>query len=114
MDRVVEERPWGKFERFTLSEISTVKIITVKPRQKLSLQYHKNRSEFWRFLDNPAKVTLGDKVLRVKRDSEIVVPKGVLHRVEALEKEVRFMEIAFGKFDEKDIVRVEDVYGRVK
>jgi mannose-1-phosphate guanylyltransferase/mannose-1-phosphate guanylyltransferase/mannose-6-phosphate isomerase len=113
MNREKEERPWGKFERFTLNEISTVKIITVNPKQKLSIQYHHKREEFWRFLDNPARVTLGDKTIDVKEGDEVVIPKKTIHAVEALSKPVRFLEIAFGKFDEGDIVRLEDRYGRV-
>ncbi|MBS3077772.1 phosphomannose isomerase type II C-terminal cupin domain [Candidatus Pacearchaeota archaeon] len=113
MKRQKEVRPWGQFERFTLNEISTVKIITVKPRQKLSVQYHRKREEFWKFLDNPAKVTIGKKVFRVKQGDEVVIPKNTVHSVEALSKPVRFLEIAFGKFSENDIVRLEDKYGRV-
>jgi mannose-6-phosphate isomerase-like protein (cupin superfamily) len=45
-----EQRPWGSFRRFTENEISTVKIITVNADQELSLQYHKNRDEFWKVL----------------------------------------------------------------
>ena len=108
-----EVRPWGQFERFTLNEISTVKIITVKPKQKLSVQYHYKRREFWRFLDNPARVTLGKKTFVVKKDDEVIIPRKAIHSIEALSKPVRFLEIALGKFDEKDIVRVEDKYGRV-
>ena len=32
------EKPWGGFEQFTLNEISTVKILTIKPGQTFSLQ----------------------------------------------------------------------------
>jgi len=113
MKRQKEVRPWGQFVRFTLNEVSTVKIITVKPKQKLSVQYHHKRREFWRFLDNPAKVTIGNKTFVVKKDDEVIIPRKTIHSVEALSKPVRFLEIAFGEFDEKDIVRVEDRYGRV-
>lgn len=113
MKKYIEKRPWGKFEQFTHNESSTVKIITVKPKQKLSLQYHKKRKEFWRFLDNPAKVTIGKKTIKVKKDDEVIILKNTLHSVEALNKPVRFLEIAFGNFNEDDIVRIEDKYGRV-
>ena len=43
-----EVRPWGNFERFTLNEQSTVKIITVNPGEAFSLQVHGHREEFWR------------------------------------------------------------------
>jgi len=112
MKKYSEKRPWGGFEQFTLNEISTVKILTINPKQKFSLQYHKNRKELWRFLDNPAKVTVGKKTFRVKKGDEIIIPKKTNHRIEAYSKPVKVLEIAFGKFDEKDIVRIEDKYGR--
>lgn len=112
MKRYVEKRPWGKFEQFTHNEKTTVKIITVNPKQKLSLQYHNHRKEFWRFLDNPAKVTIGKKTIKVKKDQEVLIKKRIMHTVEALGKPVRFLEISFGNFDENDIVRIKDKYGR--
>lgn len=112
MKKYKETRPWGGFERFTFNEESTVKILLIKPRQKFSLQYHKNREEFWLFLDNPAKVTLGKKTFKVKKGEEIFIPKKAPHRIAALSKPVHVLEIAFGKFEEDDIVRIEDIYGR--
>jgi len=114
MKKYTEKRPWGQFEQFTHNEKTTVKIITVNQKQRLSLQYHKKRKEFWRFLDNPARVTIGKKTIKVKAGSEVVIKRGTLHTVEALNKPVKFLEIAFGNFDENDIIRVEDRYGRVK
>ncbi|RMD67992.1 mannose-6-phosphate isomerase [Candidatus Pacearchaeota archaeon] len=112
MKRKVVRKPWGGFERFTLNEESTVKILTLNPRQKISLQRHKNRSEFWKFLDNPARVTLGKRTFKVGKGDEVFIPRRALHRVEALDKPVRILEIAFGKFDERDIERLDDIYGR--
>jgi mannose-6-phosphate isomerase-like protein (cupin superfamily) len=106
-------RPWGGFKSFTHNEKSTVKILTIKPKQRFSLQYHNNRKEIWRFIDNPAKVTVGKKTFRVKKGDEIIIPKKTLHRIEAYDKEVNVLEISFGNFDEKDIVRIKDDYGRL-
>ena len=41
------------------------------------------------------------------------IPKNTLHRLSAVKK-ARILEISFGKFDEKDIERIEDKYNRVK
>lgn len=114
MKKYTEKRPWGQFEQFTYNEKSTVKIITVKAKQRLSLQYHKHRKEFWRFLDNSARVTIGKKTFKVKKDQEVSIPTKTAHRVEAFGKPVRFLEIAYGNFDENDNIRMEDDYGRVK
>lgn len=112
MKKRKEVRPWGEFKQFTHDEKTTVKIITVKPRQRFSLQYHKNRREFWKFLDNPAVVTIGSKSFKAEKGDEFVIPKKTKHRVQALNKEVNFLEISFGKFNEKDVIRLEDDYGR--
>ena len=114
MKKYKEERPWGGFEQFTLNEISTVKILTIKAGKRLSLQLHKNRKEFWRFLDGPAKVTLDEKTFIAKKGDEFVIDKETKHRIEGLDRDVHVLEISFGEFDEKDIVRIDDDFGRVK
>lgn len=112
MKKYKEKRPWGGFEQFTRNEKTTVKILTIKAGEKFSLQYHKKRREFWRFLDNAAIVTIGKKTKRIKGGDEVVVEEGTLHRIEALDKDVHVLEIAFGDFKEDDIVRINDIYGR--
>jgi len=106
------KKPWGGFEQFTLNEISTVKILTIKPGQRFSLQKHKSRREFWKFLDNPAKVTIGKKVMKKVKGDEVLISRGENHRIEAYSKPVNVLEISFGNFSEKDVVRIEDDYGR--
>lgn len=111
----IEERPWGKFERFTLNEKSTVKIITVNPGEELSLQSHEHRSEFWRILDGVGIATLGKEEKEVKPGDEFFSKVGTKHtmRVETSASEpLRFLEIAYGEFDEEDIERFKDKYGR--
>lgn len=107
-----DERPWGFFERFTLNEQSTVKIITVKPEAALSLQTHKNREEFWHIIQGTASVTIGEEVRAAQAGDNFFIPKGALHRIVGGKEGCTFLEIAYGEFDESDIVRVEDVYGR--
>ena len=113
MKRHKEKKPWGKFEQFTHNELSTVKIISVKPRKKLSLQYHKKRKEFWRVLKGNGRVTIGNKVLSAKLGDEFIVKKRQKHRIEAFNKELVILEISFGEFDENDVVRLEDDFGRI-
>lgn len=113
MEKYTEKRPWGGFEKFTQNEISTVKILTVSPNKRLSLQYHKKRHEFWRFLDNEAEVTLDDKKIRVTGGDEIAIPCGAVHRIQSFDKEVNVLEISFGEFDEDDIIRLEDDFKRI-
>ena len=112
MTKYTEERPWGKFEQFCKNQEVTVKIITVNPDSKLSLQYHHHRDEFWRIIEGSGQIVLGDKTIDVKINDEFFIPKETNHRMLTLEDSMRVMEISYGRFDELDIVRIEDDYHR--
>ena len=108
-----EDRPWGNFVEFTHNKPSTVKIITVNPHQALSLQKHEKRDEFWHVLsDGDGVIEIDSNRSTPKIGSEYFVPRGVTHRLEAGATPLVVLEISFGEFDESDIVRLEDLYGR--
>lgn len=111
MDKYEEERPWGFFRVLARNEKCTVKILHVSHGQKLSRQYHKKRDEFWKMLDEGLVVELGEREFKLKKHDEIFIPKGTPHRISS-EKGGDVLEIAFGEFDENDIVRLENNYGR--
>ena len=113
MDIYTEHRPWGKFEKFHENQLSTVKLIYIKANSRLSLQYHRERSEFWKVIKGTAEVELNGKIIEVKEEETIDIPKGVRHRVKALDNNCVILEISYGKFDENDIVRIEDDYQRI-
>lgn len=105
-------RPWGQFERFTHNKPSTVKIITVNAGEEFSLQTHNERDEFWRVLSGYGVITTGDTEHDANPGDEFFIPRGTKHRARGGDEGLVFLEIAFGNFDEKDIVRIEDKYGR--
>ncbi len=109
------DKPWGRFEQYTHNLPSTVKIITVEPGGRLSRQYHHRRDELWVVLDDGIEVELGGDVMRPQPGEELYIPRGTVHRLSgAGERAARVLEISFGEFDEEDIVRLEDVYGRAE
>jgi mannose-1-phosphate guanylyltransferase/mannose-6-phosphate isomerase len=109
----VVEKPWGKFEQYTQNMLSTVKVITVQPGGALSLQYHHLRDELWVVLDAGAKIELGHRVIQPQIGDRIFIPRMTTHRLSATgDRPVRILEISFGEFEENDIVRLEDIYGR--
>ncbi|HEY5383308.1 MAG TPA: phosphomannose isomerase type II C-terminal cupin domain [Candidatus Paceibacterota bacterium] len=108
-----EVRPWGDFERFTLNEPCTVKIITVSPNEELSLQQHEHRDENWKILKGSGEVTVGDVHTAVNPGDEFFVARHTNHRIAGGPNGLQFLEIALGAFDENDITRLEDKYGRV-
>ncbi len=107
-----EEKPWGWFREFVKNEAVTVKIIFVKKGEVFSLQTHQQRDEFWRILSGDPDITVGDKTVRAKPGDEFEVLREIEHRIEALDNDVEVLEISKGEFDENDIVRIEDKYGR--
>ncbi len=113
MKTLIVEKPWGKFEEFTKDESSTVKIISVNKGESLSLQTHEHRSEFWKVISGNPKVTVGDKVTQAKVGDEFNIDVKIPHRLEASSDDVQVLEVATGEFDEEDIVRLEDKYGRL-
>ncbi len=110
----VENRPWGDFQQFVTNESVTVKIITVLPGRRLSLQRHGRREELWQVVEGTAW-TLVDGVERTLEPGESrFIGLGAVHRLgnPSDTATTRVLEIAFGHFDEDDIERLEDDHSR--
>ncbi|MES3032126.1 MAG: phosphomannose isomerase type II C-terminal cupin domain [Patescibacteria group bacterium] len=112
MKTLIVKKPWGQFEQFTHNEKTTVKIISINHGGSLSLQTHDHRTEFWQVISGHPIVTIGDKKINANPGDEFTVEKLQPHRLEAAGDDVKILEIAFGDFDEDDIIRIEDKYGR--
>ena len=112
MKSATHTRPWGSFVEFTKNKLSTVKILVINPGEEFSLQFHKNREEFWHILSGAPTITIGNEEFVAKQGEEFIVKKGEKHSISAKDTEVRVLEISFGEFDENDIVRIKDKYGR--
>ena len=106
------ERPWGSFDQYAFNQDVTVSLMTVQPGQRLSLQSHTGRSELWIVLDEGAEIIVDDEVLHPKCMEEIWIPVGAKHRLSSLGTEVRVLEVAFGNWQQEDIVRFSDDYQR--
>ena len=107
------ERPWGNFRQFTHNELSTIKIVTVKPNEILSLQSHNHRSEFWHVISGSGAVEIGGIKKETVVGDEHEIEIGKKHRLSAGPLGIQVLEIAIGDFDEEDITHYEDKYGRV-
>ncbi|HEU5000157.1 MAG TPA: phosphomannose isomerase type II C-terminal cupin domain [Lapillicoccus sp.] len=113
VDIFVVERPWGQFQQFVSNEQVTVKIITVQPGHRLSLQRHQHRGEMWQILDVPIDITVDDRQWTAEPGELVWVPWGAVHRMGNSGSEPgRLLEVGFGHFDEADIERLEDDYAR--
>lgn len=108
------KKPWGAFTQFTHNEKSTVKILEVKPKELLSLQSHKKRTEFWYVLEGNPTIVLNTKIKKYKPGESVKFGPRTKHRIiNETRKKVRILEISLGNFDEDDIIRYEDKYNRI-
>lgn len=105
-------RPWGAFKQYAHNQPVTVSLMTIEPNQRLSLQSHANRAELWIVLDDGAAVQVGDAMLLPNAGDEIWIPSETRHRLSSLGPRVRVLEVAFGDWQQGDIVRYADDYAR--
>lgn len=110
-----DTRPWGTWEVLDADTNFCVKRICVTPHNQLSLQLHHHRSEHWIIVKGEAKITLDDEIVTKKTDQSVYIPVETKHRIENdTDENMEFIEIQTGdNLDENDIVRFEDIYGRI-
>ena len=108
-------RPWGKYDSIDSGDRYQVKRITVKPGAKLSVQMHHHRSEHWVVVSGTARVTNGESTFLLAENESTYIQAGIVHALENPGKvDLELIEVQTGLYlGEDDIVRFEDIYGRV-
>ncbi|RDD92246.1 mannose-1-phosphate guanylyltransferase/mannose-6-phosphate isomerase [Acidovorax sp. BoFeN1] len=108
-------RPWGTYTVLEEDPAYKIKRIEVKPGASLSLQMHHHRSEHWIVVSGMARVVNGDHELFVNTNESTYIPAGHKHRLENPGiLNLVMIEVQSGQYlGEDDIVRFQDVYGRV-
>ena len=109
-------RPWGEFKNIHTDQGFQIKILIIYPKNKISLQYHKKRSEHWVVVEGKASVTKGDQRFDLKTNQSTFIDVGEIHRLENKTSRIlKLVEVQTGKYlGEDDIVRIQDKYGRKK
>jgi len=135
-------RPWGMYGLYSLNENCTTKILYVHNGGCLSMQYHFKRDQLYIILDDSFEIQYStepvpqyiqlirdddkrslmmEKFLMENLKTEIVRENEALgfrrlfvHRARYLGPRPvgRILDVAFGKNDEEDIIRIKDDYGR--
>jgi len=108
-------RPWGEYYAWDSGKDWNLKTIYIKPRARLSLQYHHHREEWWLLVSGDASATIedsaGEHTVPLRRGEVFRVLKKQVHRLSSKKGGV-VVEVAYGNFDEDDIVRLQDDHGR--
>ena len=107
-------RPWGSYQGLHSGERFQVKMMTIAPGGRLSLQRHHHRAEHWVVVSGTALVTRGEEAIHVYENQSIYIPMGTVHRLENPGKvPLLIIEVQSGSyFGEDDIIRLDDQYGR--
>jgi len=108
-------RPWGNYTNLFEGKKFLIKELYVKPKGILSLQKHHHRAEHWLVTKGNPKITLNKNSFIKKPNEHIFIPLEAIHRIQNPgKKPVKIIEAQVGSIlKETDIVRFEDVYGRV-
>jgi len=108
-------RPWGYYTVLAEGKGFLTKMIQVNPGQKLSVQSHNHRSEHWVVLEGMAKVLLEGKEHILSPGHSIDIDVKEIHSLQNPYDDVlKIIEVQKGDLlIEEDIVRYEDMYGRV-
>ena len=108
-------RPWGHYVSVVEKARWQVKLINVKPGERLSLQMHHHRSEHWVIVAGTAEVEINGSNKVLTENESIYIPLGSKHRLKNPGKiALVLIEVQSGSYvGEDDIVRFEDNYGRI-
>jgi len=109
-------RPWGSYESLATGPGYQAKRLRLNPGAAISLQLHHQRAENWVVAQGSARVTVDDDVMILQVKQSVHIPVGARHRLENPGPgELVIIEVQCGDYlGEDDIVRFDDVYGRVK
>ena len=137
------ERPWGGFyvidekqsqsfsdlffnnldvSKLSLSGKLSPKILVIKPKKRLSWQYHYRRSEIWSVIKGSIKVIKSDDDVEkdefiLNKGDQIEIKREERHRIigtnnYALVAEIWIHTDKDNPSDEEDIVRIQDDFDR--
>ena len=108
-------RPWGKYINLYSGKGFLVKELVINPKSSISLQKHHHRSEHWTVTSGRPKITINNKKFFKNTSETAFIPKGAIHRIEnPFNRAVKIIEVQTGPIlKETDIIRFEDIYGRV-
>ena len=108
-------RPWGWYDSIESGKHFQVKKLHVNPGAKLSLQKHHKRAEHWVVVNGTATVTNGESCLTLTEGEATYIPVETIHALEnKTNQALEVVEVQSGTYlGEDDIIRFEDIYGRV-
>ena len=109
-----EFRPWGWFKVLQRGDNYCVKELFVEENMRISLQFHRYRTEDWVVVNGDGIITQGNLETDCKVGDTFFIPIEQRHRIMGGKNGITIIEVQRGKCVEDDIVRLEDDYNRVE
>ena len=108
-------RPWGHYTSVVEGSRWKVKRIEVNPQASLSMQMHHHRAEHWILVKGTANVEIDGESIILGENQSVYIPLGSKHRLTNPGRiPLVLIEVQSGAYlSEDDIVRFDDIYGRV-
>lgn len=111
---LVVRKPWGSELIFAQSDRYVGKVLQINAGHRLSLQYHRKKSETIYVQTGLVDVTVGQTtsnldIIRLEPGDSLEIPATTIHRFSAV-TDTALLEVSTPEFN--DIVRLEDDYGR--
>lgn len=108
----IVKKPWGKELWIAHTPKYLGKILIVNKGCRLSRQYHRWKHETFYCDSGKCIIEINNKKSLLKQGQSIVIPPRTIHRVDAKYGAVKLFEVS--TFHPKDVVRINDDYGRIK
>jgi mannose-1-phosphate guanylyltransferase/mannose-6-phosphate isomerase len=109
---IIDIRPWGFEEVLKVDPKHWIKILSVAPGQRFSLQKHRHRSETWVCVSGKLTAEIQGKKHPLTAGDVVTVKNGQTHRLSSKMGGV-IVEVAAGnRVVEDDVIRLHDDYGR--
>ena len=110
------EKPWGMEELLaSIDKPTTTKIMTIARGARNSLHYHKHKDEIVYCVSGTGILQRDTELLKLVPGAHWNIERTVAHRIKAFSTgtdDLKILEISIGEYDENDIFRMEDDYGR--
>lgn len=106
----IVKKPWGQETWFAHNPKYTGKLLFIKKGHRLSKQYHRLKHETLYTLKGKYLLEFNGRKKVQKPGSVTIIPPKAVHRMEAKFGDVTLIEVSTSQL--KDVVRLEDDYGR--
>ena len=109
-----EYRPWGWFKVLQRGETYCVKQLWVEPEMRISLQFHRYRTEDWIVVEGDGIITQNNLDTEASVGDKFFIGIEQRHRITGGKNGINIIEVQRGDCREEDIVRLEDDFNRVE